>query len=209
MKNIFKAIIGIILIFIRHIPRLFYLLLLASYGEVFHAQYRTLTANPAEHIKRAKRMLRKKDNSLILYIAVELRFTIERMVFWQILFANGASNRMIDEKDPVKKRKNISRLDKNADYPHEIIFTNQETKETMKWADYTPIDAAKLEHIKGMLGDILHAKEGLSLGIPDDPYYSKTTKFLRESIDYLESILKTYNNYFSMKDLKQFTFIKK
>ena len=154
-------------------------------------------------------MLKKRDNSLILYIAVELRFAIERMVFTQILFADGASNRMIDEKDPIKKRKNISRLDGNADYSHDIIFTNQETKETMIWDKYTPIDASKLEQMKGMLGDILHAKEGLSLGIPDDPYYLKTNKFLKDSLDYLESILKTYNNYFTMKDLKQFKFIKK
>lgn len=209
MIKIFRALIGGVLIFLYHLPRLFYLLLLASYGEALQLKYRTLTANPAEHIKRAKKMLKKKDNSLILYVAIELRFTLERMVHSQIIFANGASNNMINEKDPVKKRKNLSKLDNNSDSPHEIIYTNHKTKESIKWADYKPLDTAKVEEIKGKLGDILHAKDGLFLGIPDDPYYLKTNKFLNDSLEYLESRLKDYNNYFPLKDIKEMKFIKK
>lgn len=186
-----------------------FLCLLVSYESAFCSRKRNLTADPAEHIKRAKKMLNKNNNSNILYVAIELRFALERMAHNQILFANEASNRMIDEIDPLKKLKNISRIDNNADYPHEIYFENQNTKEKIKWAEYTPIDLKKAEVIKGKLGNILHAKEGLSLGLEDDPYYTNTKLFLKESLDYLQSLLKGYNNYFTLKGIKEMTFIKK
>lgn len=96
------AIIGFILISIYHIPRLVCLLMQISYTYVFN-NLRNLTASMAEHIKRAKKLLRRGFNAELLYAALELRFVLERMVQWELIMANMAFNRMIKEYDAVKK----------------------------------------------------------------------------------------------------------
>ena len=104
MKAIFKLIIGLILIFIVHIPKLIYHALLLSYAAVFNKQ-ENLTADPKKHLKRAKKLLRKNNNSLLLYAAVEIRFALERMVHNQLIFAEDVSKRMMNEYDPSKKNR--------------------------------------------------------------------------------------------------------
>jgi hypothetical protein len=50
MMEIIKALIGLILIFIVHIPRIVYRLLLLSYARAFDYQ-ENLTADPKVHLK--------------------------------------------------------------------------------------------------------------------------------------------------------------
>ncbi|MBL8027776.1 MAG: hypothetical protein JNL74_15240, partial [Fibrobacteres bacterium] len=104
LKHAGRLIVGLMLILFVHLPRLFCLLLLNSYYLVIN--YReNLTADPKEHLKRAKKLLKKKRmNSLLLYAALEIRFALERMVDAQLLFADNASNKMLKEYDPVKKK---------------------------------------------------------------------------------------------------------
>ena len=171
MTNVFKALIGLFLVFLYYIPKLIYQALLVSYAYVFKNE-ENLTANPIEHIKRAKKLLKKNKNSLLLYAALEVRFGLERMVQRELLFAEKATKKMLKEYDPVKKRKNLTRLDENVDFPHKIYLVNQKTGEKFEWGKYRPMDKNKVSEIKGKLGDLLHPKEGLLLGISNDPWYT-------------------------------------
>jgi hypothetical protein len=109
VKNFAKAMIGLLLVFLVHIPRMLFLGLLLSYSAVFNNRP-TLTASPAEHLKRARKILRRGRLSEILYAALEVRFALERMAQRELVFAEAASNRMLREHDPVKKVANLQRL---------------------------------------------------------------------------------------------------
>ena len=55
----------------------------------------------------------------------------------------------------------------------------------MPWGHYKAMDEKRVSEIKGRLGDLLHPKPGLHLGIADDPWYVETRTFLSEALDYL------------------------
>lgn len=207
MKNIFKASAGFILLFLVHLPKLIYKLLLLSYSSIFN-NTKNLTANPKEHLKRAKELLNKNQNSLLLYAALEIRFALERMVHNQLIFADQVSKRMLDEYDPSKKRKNMTRIDKNSNFPHKIILIDRVTGERYEWGEYWPIDQEKVNKIKGRLGDLLHPKDGLKLGISNDPWYKETRAFLEESYEYLFKLTQQNKYYFAYKGLDNFKLIK-
>jgi hypothetical protein len=207
LKNFAKAIIGLLLIVVVHIPRLIYHALLVSYAAVF-ANRSTLTANPVEHIKRARKILRRGRLSELLYAALELRFALERMAHRELVFAELASNRMLKEYDPVKKVANLHRLAPDSVFVHEIYIVNKATGERLKWADYKPLDKARVSEIQGRLGDLLHPKEGLLLGIPDDPWYIETKRFLTEALDYLSGVYKDNAPFFFYEGLDQLEMVK-
>jgi hypothetical protein len=196
VKNIAKAIVGILMIFVFHLPRHIFRLLLVSYAAVFNNRP-TLTANPAKHIKRAKAILRR-----------ELRFALERMAQKDLIFADRASNRMLKEYDPAKKVSNLHRLSPDAAFAHEIYLINKATGKRHKCAEYKPLDKSRVEEIKGRLGDLLHPKEGLRLGIPDDPWYIETKRFLNDSLNYLSLIYKDNSPFFFYEGREQFEMVK-
>jgi hypothetical protein len=206
-KKFAKAIIGLILVFVVHIPRLIYLALLASYAAVF-ANRSTLTANPAEHLRRARRILQRGHLSELLYAGLELRFALERMAQRDLLFSEMASNRILKEYDPVKKVSSLRRLASDTAFTHEIYFLNHATGERIKWAEYKPLDKARVVAIQGRLGDLLHPKDGLLLGIPDDPWYVVTRQFLDESLEYLDRVHKDNAPFFAYEGLDQFEMVK-
>ena len=193
---------GFALIFVYHLPKFIIWLLELSYAYVFNNSS-NLTADPKEHLKRARKMLRTNKNSLLLYIAVELRFALERIINFQVLLADG-SNNMLKEYDPVKKRKYISILDPVANFAHNIFYRDKETNKKYLWGVYKPIDINKVSYIKGRLGDLLHAREGIRLGVSDDNWYLETRRFLNESVKYLSNHIKNNAQYFSVKNLKSF-----
>jgi hypothetical protein len=199
--NAIKALAGLVLIPLYHLPRLIYLLLLASYAFVFNNP-NNLTASPAEHIKRASRLLRGGRNSELLYAALELRFALERMADYQLAMADAASRRMLDEVDPQKKIRNLNRLDANSRYPHEIYFVNPETGQRVRWGEYKPLDGTRIGSIKGRLGDLLHPKRGVLLGIADDPWYTETRRFLEETSEYLSDRYKDNTPFFALAGVK-------
>jgi hypothetical protein len=196
MKTL-KALTGLILIFVYHIPRLICLLLLASYAHAFNNPH-NLTADPAEHIKRARRLLRGGRNSELLYAALELRFAVERMADHQLAMADAASRRMLDETDPQKKIRNLNRLESGSRFPHRIYLVSPKTGQRLKWGDYRPLDEARVGTIKGRLGDLLHPKRGLLLGIPDDRWYTDTRRFLEETAQYLTDRHKDNTPFFAL-----------
>lgn len=207
MKKFAKAVVGLLLIFVVHVPRLIFLALLVSYTAVF-ANRPTLTASPAEHIKRARKILRRGRLSELLYAALELRFALERMAQRDLVFAEMASNRMLRECDPVKKLANLHRLAPDAAFVHEIYLVNKATGERLKCAEYKPLDKPRVAAIQGRLGDLLHPKEGLLLGIPGDPWYIETKRFLSEAMDYLSEVYKDNAPFFAYEGLAQFELVK-
>ncbi|HEY3380939.1 MAG TPA: hypothetical protein VGK32_04180 [Vicinamibacterales bacterium] len=199
--NAIKALVGLVLIPLYHLPRLVCLLLLASYAFVFNNPH-NLTASPAEHIKRARRLLRGGRNSELLYAALELRFAVERMADHQLAMAEAASRRMLDQVDPKKKIRNLNRLDANSRYPHEIYFVNAETGQRVRWGEYKPLDEARIGSIKGRLGAVLHPKRGLLLGVTDDPWYTDTRRFLQETTQYLSDRYRDNTPFFALAGVK-------
>lgn len=206
MKNIIKAVIGLLLIFVYHIPRIIYHFLSWSYAFVFNHED-NLTANPKIHLKRAKELL-NGDNSKLLYSALELRFALERMTQQELLLANKVSNNAIKEYSPTKKVKALRRLDVRTRHPHKIYFVNRKTGERFEWGQYKPMDELRVSHIQGKLGDLLHPKDGLSLGISNDPWYIQTRRFLLETYDYLSSLHQDNTPFFSFEGIENFEILK-
>lgn len=207
MKNFGRAIVGLVLIFVFHIPKLIYLGLLVSYAAVFN-NHPTLTANSAEHLKRAKKILKRGRLSELLYAAIELRFALERMAHRDLLFAELASNRMLKEPDPSKQVANLHRLAPAAAHAHEIYLVNKETGERLKWGEYKPLDRTRVSTIQGRLGDLLHPKDGLALGVRSDPWYFSTRRFLEESTEYLSSVYKDNSPFFAYEGVDNFEMVK-
>lgn len=206
VSSILKLILGLLLIPLFHFPKLLILLLELSYASVFN-NTSNLTADPAQHLKRAKKLLRKKQNSIMLYAALELRFALERIVHFQLLLANG-SNKMLKEYDPVKKRNNISRIDPESDFSYKIFYRNPETNKKFLWGVYRPISKDDVNFIKGRLGDLLHPKDGIPLGISNDIWYVQTREFLLEALKILSEHIKNNEQYFAMKGVKNIEFEK-
>jgi len=203
----FKALAGLILIFLYHLPKWLYLQLQLSYLMIFHKS-KNLTADPKEHLKRAEELLKKKDNSLILYAALEIRFATERMVDSQLQFSEEVSENTLKKYDPVKKKKAMTKIDLESDYEQEIYLTNRENGDKIKWGMYKPLELEEIRKIRDRLGDLLHPKVGLNLGIPNDPWYVETKLFLNKSLKYLKDNLIDNNYYFAYKNMDHFEFIK-
>jgi len=205
--RIFQSLVGLILIFIYHIPRFIFLTMEISYAYVFNNPS-NLTANPKEHLKRAKKMLNKNKNSLLLYVAIEIRFALERMIQHQLLLTDKISKRMLDEYNPIKKQNNILKLEPDSEHAHNIYFINKETNEKVLWSEYKPFDSEKIKYIQGRLGDLLHPKDGLNLGISNDKWYIDTREFLISAHKYLNENLKDNYSFFQYKGTDNFEFEK-
>ncbi len=194
--------IGLLLVFFYHVPRLIYQALLVSYAYVFN-RHENLTADPNEHLRRARKLLRGQ-NSQILYAALEVRFAIERMAQRELIFAEKATSRSLKEYSPVKKVKSLHRLDPDTEFHHRIIFIDEAKGIEFDWGNYKPLDANKVKEIQGRLGDLLHPKVGLRLGVSNDTYYQNTRYFLAETIEYLSQVAKDNNPFFAFEGLEHF-----
>jgi hypothetical protein len=206
LKSCVKALIGLVLVFVYHIPRLIFLGLLVSYAYVFN-RHENLTANPREHLKRACKLL-KGQNSQLLYAALEIRFAVERMTFHELALAEKVSNKALKDNDPVKRLAALHRLDEDSKYPHAIYLVDRDSGKRYDWGQYKPLDKQRIKTIEGRLGDLLHAKQGLSLGISDDPWYTQTRQFLKETLDYLEGVIKDNTPFFAFKGLDRIEMVR-
>jgi hypothetical protein len=206
MKNFFQALVGCLLIPIYHLPRLAYQLLLVSYAYVFN-RHDNLTASPKEHINRARKLVRGQ-NSQLLYAALELRFAVERMAQWELMMSAKASERVLDDPNPVKKVKALHRINPETAYKQKIYIIDKATGARMEWGQYKPLDQAQIARIQGHLGDLLHPKDGLGLGIWNDPWYIQTRAFLKESLEYLSDVIKGNTSFFSVSDLSNFELVR-
>ena len=133
--NVLRALAGLILGLAYHLPRVIYSLLLVSYYAAVDRQV-NLTADPREHLRRARRLLKRGLNSELLYAAVEIRFALERMVTHELALCESATTKMYKEYDPKKKIKNIRRLAPGSATDHDIYFINRQTGERLPWGNY-------------------------------------------------------------------------
>lgn len=175
------AFVGIILVFVVHAPKLIWSLLHLSYAAVF-ANNPTLTASPKEHLRRAKKLLRRRRHSELLYAALEIRFAIERLTKNETA-SSRISKRVRDDHRPVNKIKALHRADARAKLRHRFWMVVD--GERFHAGEYHPFDLEKVKEITGRLGDLLHPKDGLPLGLKDSAYYRDTRRFLAETVDYL------------------------
>jgi len=199
IKNMFKAVIGLLLVFIYHIPSLIYQLLLLSFASVFN-RYENLTADPKEHLRRAKKLLRG-HNSRILYAALEIRFAVERIAQRELIFSQNVTTRSLKEYQPNKKVKSLRRLDPNTEFPHKFLYVDETSGTQFYWGEYKPLDNNVVRELEGRLGNLLHSKDGIKLGIRDDPWYIETRKFLCESIEYLSKVIEDNTPFFGLEGL--------
>ena len=206
LPNIFRAIVGLLLVFVVHIPKLMYCLLLLSYAAVFN-KHENLTANPREHLKRAMRLL-QQDNSHLLYAALEIRLALERMTDREVEFTSKAARRVLKKTDPVKKANYLRVLDEATNYPHKIILRNRETGESVDFGQYKPLDQGRVKEIDGKTGNLLHVKHGIPYGLADDPWYKETRQFLKESAEYLLGVLEDNTPFFAFENLDHMEMVK-
>jgi len=186
MRELLRAIGGLVALFLIHVPRLVWAALQWSYASAFHNRP-NLTADPQEHLRRAKRLLRSRKNSQLLYAALEIRFALERIAHTD-LFHDSISNRVRKKYQPTKKLKGLNMAEPGAKVPHRMVLVHRETGERVPWGDFHPLDPARVSEIEGRLGDLLHPKVGLPLGVPDSPWYRETRAFLWEAHDSLASL---------------------
>ena len=168
-----------------------------------------LTADPKEHIKRAKTLLDLKNNALLLYSALELRLAIERLQHNQLSLSEHATINNKKGNDPKRKKLIMNNIDPNSDHDYKIYFTDPENGTWTYWGEYKNISTEKIKTIEGRLGNLLHIKIGLKLGIKDDPWYGDTRKFLSDTIDYLDERLTDSDYYFSFTDIDNFDLVRK
>lgn len=199
VKNILKAIIGLLLLFMYHIPRLIYQLLLLSFAFVFN-RHENLSADPKEHLRRAKKLLRG-HNSHILYAALEIRFAVERIAQRELIFSQNVTTRSLKEYQPIKKVKSLRRLDPNTEFSHKFLYVDETSGTQFYWGEYKPLDIDIVRELEGRLGNLLHSKDGIKLGIRDDPWYIETRKFLHESIEYLLKVIEDNTPFFGLEGL--------
>lgn len=162
----------------------------------------TLTASPKEHIVRARAILRRGRLSEMLYAALELRFALERITQVELIMADSATNRMLDQYSASKKVASLRQLAPESAVPHDIEIRHATTGEWSKIGEYRPLDQKRASEAYGRLGDLLHAKDGLMLGIPDrEPWYRETYEFLELTADFLEEASRDNDQFFSYEGL--------
>lgn len=169
-----------------------------------------LTANPREHIARARAILKGGNLSELLYAALELRFALERIIQTELMFSESATNRMLDEYHPVKKLALLRSLAPETEFPHDLEIRHAVTGEWSKIGEYRPLDEKQVVLINGRLGDLLHAKDGLMLGMPErEPWYRETYVFLSKTADFLGEAYEDNTQYFSYEGLDHIRLVRR
>ena len=168
-----------------------------------------LTADPKEHLRRAELLLRKNNNAFLLYAALELRLATERIQHNQYTMYENHSLKSKRQSDPVRKKLIQEQIDPESDSDYIIYFTEPQTGNRILWGEYKNIPENRVKKIEGRLGNLLHMKLGLKLGVADDLWYHETRSFLESTTDYLKERTEGSCYYFSFKDLDGFQFEKK
>lgn len=167
-----------------------------------------LTADPKEHIKRAKLLLDFNNNALLLYAALELRLAAERLQHNQLSLSEHATINNKKGNDPKKKKLIMNNIDPDSDFDSKIYYNDSKSGNRIYWGEYKNISTQKIKNIEGRLGNLLHMKEGLKLGINNDPWYTDTRNFLSDTADYFDERLTNSDYYFSFTNLDNFELVK-
>ena len=186
MRELVRGAAGLVALFLVHVPKWIWAGLQLSYSSAFRNQP-NLTADPREHLRRAKRLLRTRKNSHLLYAALEIRFALERLTH-NDLFNDSISNNVRKKYQPSKKLRGLNKAEPGATVPHTMVLVHRQTGQKVPWGEFYPLDPARVSQIEGRLGDLLHPKVALPLGVADSPWYQETRAFLWEAHDYLANL---------------------
>lgn len=190
-----RSIVGCALLPLYHLPRLVGLGLAWSYSYVFQ-RHENLTADPREHLRRARRLL-KGPNSVLLYAALELRLALERMADHEIRLAEGVSRKTLKDEDPTKHVAAAIGIAPESRYPQDIYIVDPHTGIRYPYGQYRPMDKAVVSRYDGKLGDLLHATYGLHLGVYNDPWYTSARQFLGEVCAWMDETLTDNESFFA------------
>ena len=103
----------------------------------------------------------------------------------------------------------MNMIDPSSDHDYEIYYVDPQTSEEIFWGVYKNISEKWVKEIDGKLGNLLHMKLGLNLGIETDPWYNKTREFLEETTEFLKERTTDSVSYFSYNDSESFLLKKK
>lgn len=168
-----------------------------------------LTADPKEHLRRARILLDKRDDSLLLYAALELRLAIERVVHNQLTLSVSHSKKDKKKNDPKRKKLVMNIIDPESDSDYDVYYIDPISKERVFWGTYKNISTKEVKKIEGRLGNLLHMKLGLKLGIAHDPWYRDTREYLNQVCVYLTERVNDSKFYFSFQGVENFELLKK
>lgn len=168
-----------------------------------------LTSDPKEHLLRTRRLLKEKNDSYLLYAALEMRLAIERIVHNQLTLSEEHSRKDKKKNDPIRKKLVIGIIDPESNHDYDIFFNDPNSGNRVFWGTYKNIPKTKIKKIEGRLGNLLHMKLGLRLGVQDDPWYIETRDFLEVTCDYLIERITDSNYFFSYQGQENFELIKK
>jgi hypothetical protein len=168
-----------------------------------------LTADPKEHLLRARILLNQKNDSFLLYSALEMRLAIERIVHNQLTLSDQHSRGTKNKNDPKRKKLVMGIIDPESNDDYDIFYTDPDSGDRVFWGTYKNIPENRIKTIEGRLGNLLHMKLGLRLGVPEDPWYADTREFLDNTCDYLIERITDSKYFFSYQGLENFELIKK
>jgi hypothetical protein len=168
-----------------------------------------LTADPKEHLKRARILLELDDDSLLRYVALELRLAIERIVYNQLSLSENTTKNNKAGNDPKKKKLIMNQIDPASDWDYDIYYKEPGTIRKILWGTYKSIPESKVKKIEGRLGNLLHMAIDLKLGVHDDPWYIDTRIFLTETTSYLTERITDSQYYFSFTDVHNFELVRR
>jgi hypothetical protein len=156
-----------------------------------------LTADPKEHINRAKALLRLNNDSFLLYSALELRLAIERIIHNEYTISDKHTKGAKSKNDPKRKKLVMNIIDPESDYEYEVFYNDSLSKKRIFWGYYKNISTTKVTTIEGKLGNLLHMHLDLNLGIGNDPWYKETRNFLTQTAEYLNERITVHNTRYS------------
>lgn len=171
--------------------------------------HKLLTADPREHLLRARILLDQENDSYLLYVALELRLAIERIVHNQLTLSIHHSKKDKKKNDPKRKKLIMGVIDPESDNDYDVYFIDPNDGVKKYWGTYKNIPVKKVKEIEGKLGNLLHMKLGLNLGIASDPWYTDTRQFLHSTCSYLIERITDSLYYFSFHGMDNFELIKK
>jgi len=168
---------------------------------------KTLTADPSEHLRRAKILLDLENDSLLLYAALEMRLAIERIIHNQLTLSELHSKKEKKKNDPKRKKLIMGKLDPNSDYDCDIFYIDENTQKNIYWGTYKNIPTQKVKKIEGKLGNLLHMKLGVKLRNEEDQWYTETRDFLTKNCRYLTERITDSIYYFNFQNMENYEFV--
>ena len=138
-----------------------------------------------------------------------MRLALERIIHNQLTLSEQHSRKDKKKNDPKRKKLVMGVIDPKSNCDYDIFYTDPNTGHKAFWGTCKNISEKKVKTIEGKLGNLLHMKIGLRLGVAEDQWYTDTREFLDNTCDYLTERITDSKYFFSFQGLDNFELIKK